>query len=211
MELILISRNKLKVMLTAEDMSAYSLSCDSIDYDNTQTRRAFWSILDSAKHQTGFDAAGNRVFIQVFPSKGGGCELFVTKLAREVHEEHPLSTNAGEDENRCRVKLYARGSHSLSLPSEEEIRELYGFRKLEDMLTACGLLMRSGYDGEGSAYYSGERACYFLSLPEREEGYPWLCEYGVRYDNPRLLPALDEHCACLCREGAVAALARLSL
>ena len=80
MELIRINENKLKIMLSEGDMKQYALDCASLDYDNTETRRAFWSILDEAKHQTGFDAASQRVFVQLYPSKEGGCEMFVTKL-----------------------------------------------------------------------------------------------------------------------------------
>ena len=35
MELLVISENKLKVILSRADMDAYSITCDSIDYDNT--------------------------------------------------------------------------------------------------------------------------------------------------------------------------------
>lgn len=38
MELILISDSKLKIMLTRDDMQQYALDCDTIDYDNTETR-----------------------------------------------------------------------------------------------------------------------------------------------------------------------------
>ena len=81
MELILINTSKLKIMLTPDDMKRYSLDIDKMNYDNTETRRVFWNILDTAKHETGFDAASDRVCIQVYPSKGGGCEMYVTKLA----------------------------------------------------------------------------------------------------------------------------------
>ena len=92
MELIMISNSKLKIMLTSEDMKEYSLDCNTLSYENTETRRAFWSILDEAKHRTGFDAASERVFVQVYPSKKGGCEMYVTKLGvfsgkKQVHNE----------------------------------------------------------------------------------------------------------------------------
>ncbi|MBQ8720183.1 MAG: adaptor protein MecA [Clostridia bacterium] len=80
MELLLVSDSKLKVMLTVADMEKYDLRVEEIDYDNTHTRRALWEILDEAKKQTGFDAASDKVLIQLYPSKDGGCELFVTKL-----------------------------------------------------------------------------------------------------------------------------------
>ena len=80
MELILINSNKLKIMLTEADMIQYELDFNTINYDNIETRRAFWNILDEAKHRTGFDAASDRIFIQLYPSKEGGCEMYVTKV-----------------------------------------------------------------------------------------------------------------------------------
>ena len=101
MELIMISESKLKIMLTSEDMKEYSLNYDNLSYENTETRRAFWSILDEAKHRTGFDAASERVFVQVYPSKKGGCEMYVTKLGilsgkkRADNEDGDIRINDG--------------------------------------------------------------------------------------------------------------------
>ena len=67
MELIRIGDSKLKITLTSDDMTQYDLDCDTMDYDNTETRKAFWDILDHAKQITGFDAAGDRVFVQLYP------------------------------------------------------------------------------------------------------------------------------------------------
>ena len=75
MELIRISDSKLKIMLNAEDMVHYAINSDLLNYENTETRRAVWQILDEAKQQTGFDAASDRVLIQVYPSRAGGCEM----------------------------------------------------------------------------------------------------------------------------------------
>ena len=71
LELSLMGQDKLKVILTPFDMIKYDLTCDKIDYDNTETRKAVWSILDYAKHETGFDAATGRIYIQVYPEKNG--------------------------------------------------------------------------------------------------------------------------------------------
>ena len=98
MELILINDTKLKIMLTREDMTRYDLDCASADYDSTETRRAFWSILDEAKHRTGFDAARDRVFIQLYPSREGGCEMFVTKVGMLCAGERQASLCAAPEE-----------------------------------------------------------------------------------------------------------------
>ena len=83
MELIQIGENRLKVMLTEEDMKRYAIEFELLDYGNTETRRAIWSILDEAKQQIGFDAARDKVYIQAFRGRAGGCELFVSCTERE--------------------------------------------------------------------------------------------------------------------------------
>ena len=80
MELIKINDRKLKIMMTSEDMAEYELTRDNIDYENVDTRRALRSIFATAKQRTGFDASSERVFVQMYPSKAGGCEMYITKL-----------------------------------------------------------------------------------------------------------------------------------
>lgn len=86
MELIQIGEHALKVMLTKEDMEYYAIEFERLDYENTETRRAIWNILDEAKRTLGFEAARDGLYIQAFKDKGGGCELFVRRMdtPREV-------------------------------------------------------------------------------------------------------------------------------
>ncbi|MBQ5390376.1 MAG: adaptor protein MecA [Clostridia bacterium] len=79
MELIQIGTNALKVTLTKEDMAFYAIDFEQLDYKNTETRHALWSILDEAKRTLGFEAARDRLYIQAFKDKRGGCELFVRR------------------------------------------------------------------------------------------------------------------------------------
>lgn len=79
MELIQISDNALKVSLTREDMEYYDIEFEMLDYENTETRRAIWNILDEAKRSLGFEAARDSLYIQAYRSKCGGCELFVRR------------------------------------------------------------------------------------------------------------------------------------
>ena len=77
MELILISNSKLKIMLSAEDMKRYNIECDG----ETALRRGFKPVLDMARRDCGFESEGGRLLVQVFPSRGGGCEMFITRVA----------------------------------------------------------------------------------------------------------------------------------
>lgn len=79
MELLQIGENALKITLTKEDMEFYAIEFEQLDYENTETRRAIWSILDEAKRTLGFEAARDRLYIQAFKGKEGGCELFVRR------------------------------------------------------------------------------------------------------------------------------------
>ena len=141
MELLMIDANKLKITLSEQELSSYSLTCDSIDYDNTETRRAFWSILDEAKHRTGFDAASDKIYIQVYPARDGGCEMFVTKLK-----------SAGRPAVAVRQE---RLPESL----------LFRFAALRDMLAASAALSAAGYVLPSSAYEADGRYYLLLTVP----------------------------------------------
>jgi len=184
MELILINNSKLKVMLTPADMESYAITCDTIDYENTETRRAFWNILDEAKHKTGFDAASDRVFIQVYPSRNGGCEMYVTKL---VHNDCPLT--CGIDVRRAVT-----------------MREIYSFADIDDLLNVCSQLAVNGYIDDSSAF--SDENNYYLILSETG-GYSFITEYGERRITNLLEPYLTEHCKCICDGNAVGILSKL--
>ena len=91
MEFILINENKIKVMLSACDLEEFEIEAEELDYANTDTKRMLWDILSRAKHSTGFDTDGQRVLVQLYPSRHGGCEMFVTKIGMlsSVDEQCP--------------------------------------------------------------------------------------------------------------------------
>ena len=123
MDIILLSDDKLKVKLSPEDMKRLSISCDSMDYDDTGTRRAFWDILDKAKEKTGFDAAKERVFVQVYPSRDGGCDMYVTKASSL--QERPI----GDKQAAVTV-----------LPQKSKKWLTYSFDNVDDMICVCDKL-----------------------------------------------------------------------
>jgi negative regulator of genetic competence, sporulation and motility len=196
LELILISNNKLKIMMSAEDMGRYDLKCENIDYDNTETRRAFWSILDEAKQRTGFDAASEKVFVQLYPSKGGGCEMYITKLG---------SGDKGKDSKAL----------SLDTGRRREIN-IYSFERLEWLCEACARLLRMGYKGDSSLYLSGEGNVYYLLLNEVCDGassalggHSVIREFGKAESAVSAGLYIKEYCRCICECGAIERLAFL--
>ena len=57
MELIVISENKLKIMLTEPDMHKYELLPEKGDPSNLHTREVLRRIFEDAHSSVGFDAA----------------------------------------------------------------------------------------------------------------------------------------------------------
>lgn len=196
MDMILISNQKLKIMLSPDDMNEYEISCETIDYDNTETRRVLWNILDLAKHKTGFDAAHEKVYIQVYPSRGGGCELFVTKLSE------------GELPSGMRSRLPRREVFPLARVCRAS--GIYRFSSVNRMAAASAALSKMGYRGRSAAFADPHSAAAYLVLDESGAHYPFICEYGgVRLTAPAA-EYIAEHCSPICENDAVERLASLA-
>ena len=214
MELIRIGDSKLKITLTSDDMTQYDLDCDTMDYDNTETRRAFWDILDHAKQVTGFDATGDRVFVQLYPSRKGGCEMYITKLGL-------ICADRREGE-RTRAPL-SRSPHTTHAPTPTAVRNengerdrlgAYRFEGLRDLLCVCRHLAHIGYDAQSSAYRD-ERDRYYLLLREHARGYGISCnefsfiaEFGTPENAETVRLYISEHGAPICEGNAVTTLSR---
>lgn len=192
MELILINSSKLKIMLSLDDMKKYDLDADGIDYDKAATRRAFWSILDDARNQTGFDATSDRLFVQLYPSKAGGCEMYVTKMSvprlpaarkteQAVSRDHPFGGR--------------------------EQTDAYGFDTMDALLCVTRRLLALGFEGESSVYrdHAGH---LFLILSRYGIGAPldefsFILEYGRAENVEQLRLYIREHATCICDRHAV--------
>lgn len=151
MELLVISDSKLKVMLDREDMKKHGLFGSDLNYDDPATRKKLLSVLDEIKEHCGFDTAADKLLIQLYPSKDGGSEMFVTKLGL-------LSSAAEQSLKRSRgVGVFCRGA---------EIYFTESFASLLQMARACKGVC---YIEESHLYYEEEKG-YYLILDQRGNG-----------------------------------------
>ncbi len=211
MELILISSSKLKIMLSSEDMAKYSLDAKAADYDDTATRRAFWSILDDVKIQTGFNAAGDRVFIQLYPLREGGCEMFVTKMGLLCCEDDPKTKKSSRNGAKNGKMLVDR----LGTSCGGERVEAYVFDDLSALLAVCRRLHARKWRGKSEAY-KGRGGKYYLVLSERTappagtlDRLCFIGEYGRVENADTVRLYIREHATCICPERAVQTLSVL--
>ncbi len=189
MELIVIDERKIKLTLTAEEMTAYRLTGE-----DARTSETLRGILRDAGEKCGCRGMGGRVCIEMYPSRKGGCELFVTKLAER---ENRTDMKANEGLLAEYRKYIFRG------------RVIYAFDAMAHLLTACRDLARAAYDGDSAAYHDecGGTRKYYLIL-EREshlaaENMGSLCRSSSYY-------YIAEHCRRLC-DDAVGTLGRFAL
>lgn len=192
MELIVINQSKLKIMLTPPDMQRYELSAEQMDCADEQTRRAFRHIFDDARDRIGFDTAGEKLLVQLYTSREGGCEIFVTKLgctdgafpadpaapsrgAMTAPEEALWRRVMAGEETRSDACTAAPASLPARLdakPAAVGGRQVaIAFPSLSVLLAACHRLRAVGYGEASDAYIDGgsrepASAYLFLKVPD---------------------------------------------
>lgn len=200
MELILISDTKLKIMLTADDMESCELTEGGLTYESKETRALFDRILEEARATLGFDSRSSRLFIQVYTSKCGGCEVYVTKTAPDGR------SGKGSDREPQKEKA----------PRKKREQCVYRFIGIEQVVGACRALSGRGYLSDSALYgCASADSIYYLVLAEDVPQTPqskkrkYVCisdvanEFGRRVGGKEILPYLTEHCAPIALENAV--------
>ena len=187
MELIVISDDKLKIMLSEEDMERYHISGDEFDYSKLSTRTVLKSILSDAKNLTGFDTEGERFFVQLFTSAHGGCELFITK--------------GEQDDFATPVQTQKKA------PSPQRTyQSLYSFDCFYNLISSCRRLLPFGKDIDSIAY-SDISGRYFLLLKHanlspytRLDKFTFVLEYGKRENTENFDRYIQEYGNWICKD-----------
>ena len=165
LEFLLIGESKIKIVLNREETEKYKLDTAIPDISCPGARRTFWRILDMARAEVGFDPAGDKVLIQLYPVKSGGCEIFVTKLGI-------LSESS--------ARLVSKSDRIAMLSKKSSV---YSFDCLDYIISAArAVKSRSqSFDLKSDVYTDSER--YYLSIEEYGKGgepieFPCILEFG---------------------------------
>ncbi len=204
MELIRISDRKLKIMLTPTDMRHFELNPDTFCEDSAGMHRSFRHLLDEIKKQTDFEADDHQISVQYFPSREGGCEMFISRVPNNCEKLSPIPTTQSL---QLRQKSMRNTFH----------RECaYRFSDLRSLLLVCQRLSSIGYIGSNSAYTDVSDRYYLLLSVLAEspfttpEELQFITEYGVIENTAWLKLYLSEHGQVLCAENAVYQLGALA-
>jgi len=206
MDMILISDSKLKIMLTQSDMENFALDQSHTELNDSQTRRAFWNILDKAKQATGFDPENKRVYIQMYPSKTGGCELYVTKITSNIIAASPHYRHYS-----CRFLSQESKIHFDNV----NCNKVYCFADVNSLLFACRILRTQHYIGESSVYSNGFSYYLFLSyhIPiDRKtavDNFSFLSDIAKQIEPHYANLYIGEYCFVICNGNAVEILSEI--
>lgn len=193
MELIRISETRWKLALTREDMREYRLEEDGLCGEDATTKRIFLQILEDLGIGRAEDLSHDNFFVRAYPSRDGGCELFVSRIsaphktpgttAAKAYLTDALPTADPTEKVRDPAARTARGTRT-SLYRFSSPRDLRAARRYADAATTCR--ERREYLGEDGGYYlllkenaGTDRDRRLLLLSEFGTPMPPMMEYYI--------------------------------
>jgi negative regulator of genetic competence, sporulation and motility len=210
MELIVINENKLKIMMSPHDMKTYGLDENEFYCSVANTREILDRILHNSPVHTGFENISplDKILMQLYPDKKGGCELYVTKLPLDEKEDEFLMSNEYEERYLLPKSTAKKQSQGVPIIS-------YRFTSLEHAINAANEMNRHNYEG-ASSFYRDIEGKYFLFVNFLKSNTPngisemgFLSEFGeqVNAENSRML--LLERGQCIFKDKAIEQLSKL--
>ena len=196
MELIMINHEKLKIILSNDDMTEMKITPRELDYSKVSTKHIFWNILEKAQKEVGFNADKSKLYVQVFPSRDGGCEMFVTKYADDEQDEIEIQPKRDFRNTVCLDKfIVVEFSDLLKLSIRMAMDKLKLNTSLYYDSQSTYILLVRNNKKLPSYIHSMENCC---RIPE------YLSEYGNVYDlTEKALCYIKEHYKIITQENAV--------
>lgn len=97
MEVIRLGINNVKISLSAGELERYGLEYPDTEGDYCHVARyTVKRILAAVKKETGVDYCGERLFIRMFRSRDGGCELFISRTEEKGEKGEQVEQGASE-------------------------------------------------------------------------------------------------------------------
>ena len=178
MELIVISESQIKLMLSKGDLASYSGSAGKMVRD----------IIRDAHDRFGIGNLDGRVFVEYYPSKEGGCELFVTRLSAS--------------------RALTSAPETLPAPIRQPAsKTVYAFSAVENLLSCCAALSKLDAGLMSAAYVDRSERVYYLCL---EKQTPIAPEHLGALCPAETYLYISEHCDVLCAASAAEKLGALA-
>jgi negative regulator of genetic competence, sporulation and motility len=143
MELIVINENKLKIIMSAQDMKDFCIDENEFHLSMTDTRQILSRILKASSTKTGFEdiSKDDKLLLQLYSDTYGGCELFVTRLKLESEED--IFMPQGNEKFLLPKSTTKNAEHKKNTFT-------YSFERLDFVISVCKELKKRNFCGESS-------------------------------------------------------------
>lgn len=162
MQCRLLNENGIEVRLSRDEMQAFDITYENLDYANTETRRVLWTVLDEAGSTLGcsIDLSG-RLLIEARPDGDGGCILDFTlnpqtkmKLKRQKQEKSDcmLLFETDDADALLAAVCAVRGDVHADLYLQDGVLSLLIFAREPQLLSLTAVLSEFGHLDRADAY-----------------------------------------------------------
>ena len=202
MELIVINENKLKIVMSENDMRDYGLEENEFYCSVTNSREILKKILHNAPIKTGFEyiSSEEKILIQLYPEKNGGCELYVTKIP--LNESEGASFMLEENESKYLLPKPLSKAHLIS----------YRFDNLEYAIHAAKEIYKHSFDGASSFYKDIDTKYVLFVSHQMQNGLQiinFLSEFGEEVNSENTYMLLCEWGQCIFKDNAIEELSKI--
>lgn len=191
-----INENKIRCILTRDDLEVRHIKLSEIAYGSEKARSLFRDMMEQASHQFGFEADNIPLMIEAIPMPNECIILDITKVSDPEELDTRFSrfsqgNGDGSDDYSSREFLpdgadevldlfqkllehrlkntpkETREQQAATLANELDMRKLYLFRRLDSIVEASQVL-KGIYHGENRLYKNPETAWYHLVITKSD-------------------------------------------
>ena len=190
MEILRIGKFSLKISLNNVETEKYKLL--TANEKNDELNMHFLELLARAREKVDFSYEGRKLFTEIYPSKDGGCDIFISTIEKEVDNLVHKDKVPSQDNRKTKFST-----------------AIYQIKDFKSMLKICYRLKQIGFKGKCAVYYTKE-AYYFIfeDFFAKELRFAFLKEYGKQIKNTAL-NYIIEHCKCIIKKNTINVLSNL--
>jgi adapter protein MecA 1/2 len=202
-----INENKIRVILSFDDLIDREIALDSFNYNSPETQELFWDLMEQAEDELGFDAQESQLCIEAISDTEQGFIITVTR----VDDEGEFESYHKYVKSRLRKRDLNVRRKVTSTISKTTI---YAFDSLSDLCQACAHI-RPLFAGASSAFKCDPAYYLVIDCSEvqslEKQLSAILDEFGDRAQNGNFFAGyLNEYGTCLVNGHAVGALSQLT-
>ena len=185
MEILKIGKQAVKVSLNEAEANKYNI-LNNEALNEEEIKEGFSLLLKEIKSKTDFSYNNKKLFTEIFPSKNGGCEIYISCVIADSNKT--VYKDKSQEEARKKPS-YA----------------VYELDNLCNLLKVIYRLRETKFNDKSSIFYDDEGEKYLLLLENvsyKSIKYSFVLEYA-RYIKCNYISYLNEHFKCIAKNNAV--------